>query len=101
MPAVKSTSPEVRIRQLLVELHELIEVAIPSRVEPVPRPPLDDPPHLLPIPEASDRLGIGRTTLWGLIRDGQIPTVTIGRRRLIAEADLQAYVARLRSGRGA
>ena len=47
-----------------------------------------------PIPEAAARLGIGRTTLYALIERGELPTVTIGRRRLVTESALVAYLER-------
>ena len=53
---------------------------------------------LYPVEAAARRIGVGRTTLYGLINDGSLPSVQIGRRRLVAEADLLDFVARLRSG---
>ncbi len=37
-------------------------------------------------------LGIGRTKTWELVRTGEIPTIWIGRRRLITRSALEAYV---------
>jgi excisionase family DNA binding protein len=34
--------------------------------------------HLLRVPEACSRLGIGRTQLYRMIRDGVIPAVRVG-----------------------
>lgn len=51
---------------------------------------------LTPI-EAARQLGIGRTTRYGLLASGKLPSVTIGRCRRIAPIDLAEYVARLRS----
>lgn len=53
---------------------------------------------LHPIPEAADRLGVGRTTIYRLITDGTLKTVTIGNRRLVPAAELEAYVERLSAG---
>jgi excisionase family DNA binding protein len=50
---------------------------------------------LLSIPSAADRLGIGRTTLYKLANDGVVPTVQVGSRRLIRDADLVAYAESL------
>lgn len=50
---------------------------------------------LHPMEDAADRLGVGLTTIKQLIRDGEIETVRIGRRRLIAATVLEAYVAKL------
>ena len=57
-----------------------------------------DAPLLHPVEVAARRIGIGRTKMYGLISDGSILTVQIGSRRLVAEADLQDFVNRLRSG---
>ncbi len=52
---------------------------------------------LVPIPDSQARLGgIGRTTLWKLVRDGELEQVSIGRRAFITEASLSAFVERLR-----
>lgn len=48
-----------------------------------------------PIPEAAQAIGVGRTTLYAEIAAGRIATVTIGRRRLITRAALEAYLASL------
>ncbi|TFV67226.1 UNVERIFIED_ORG: DNA-binding protein [Bacillus sp. AZ43] len=57
-----------------------------------------DKPLLLPIyPEAGRMLGVGRTTMYGLITSGELRTVKIGRRRLVPAAAIEAYVARLES----
>lgn len=46
-----------------------------------------------------ERLQVGRTTLWSLNRDGELVPVKIGKSTRWAEADLDAYVERLRSRR--
>ncbi|MGO8686639.1 MAG: helix-turn-helix domain-containing protein [Candidatus Dormibacteria bacterium] len=55
---------------------------------------------LLPYGEAARRLGIGDRTLRGLVYSGRLPAVRLGTRRLIAEADLDAFVAELREEAG-
>ena len=40
------------------------------------------------IPEACSRLGIGRSSLYALIKSGEIRTIKIGSRTLIPEAEL-------------
>lgn len=50
---------------------------------------------LHPIPDAAVVLGIGRSTLYELISAGQIKTVKIGRRTLIAQDELERYVREL------
>lgn len=39
------------------------------------------------------RLGVSRTTLWRMVCGGAIKTMKIGHRNMIAEAELQRYVA--------
>ena len=38
------------------------------------------------------RIGVGRTSMYALIDSGEIPTVRIGRRRLVTEAALVEYL---------
>jgi excisionase family DNA binding protein len=50
---------------------------------------------LLTVTEAADRLGVGRTLMYELIRAGEIPSVRVGRLRRIRTTDLEAYAAQL------
>ncbi len=57
---------------------------------------------LLYKPEAAaEELCISRATLFTLLKDGKIESVTIGRSRRIPRAALLDYVARLRASTGA
>jgi excisionase family DNA binding protein len=47
------------------------------------------------VPEAAQRLGLGRTKLNELIARGALPSVVIGTRRLLRPADLEAFAAGL------
>ena len=47
-------------------------------------------------PAAADQLSVSERTLDRLIRDGEIETVLIGRRRFVPHAALEDYVAKLR-----
>jgi len=52
---------------------------------------------LHPVPEAMNLLGrIGRTTLYEMIRDGQIGTVHIGNRVFIPSDEIAAFIDRNR-----
>jgi excisionase family DNA binding protein len=51
--------------------------------------------RLLTVEEAARRLSIGRTTMYALLKDGQINSVRIGRLRRIPADALTAYTARL------
>ncbi|WP_416902045.1 helix-turn-helix domain-containing protein [Micromonospora echinospora] len=53
---------------------------------------------VLTIEEAAQRLGIGRTTMYALIKAGQIRTVTIGRLRRVPTFCLDEYVRSLLNG---
>ncbi|GAA1679616.1 hypothetical protein GCM10009745_24410 [Kribbella yunnanensis] len=53
---------------------------------------------LLLVPEqAAQELGIGRTAMFALIKEGAVESVKIGRSRRIPRVALEEYVARLRS----
>ena len=52
-------------------------------------------PLLYNTTDAAMMLGIGRTNLYMLLRDGSLRSVTIGTRRLVPRRELEAYVARL------
>lgn len=54
---------------------------------------------MLTTEEAAERLGIGRTLMYSLVRNGEIESVTIGRLRRIPAECLNEYVQRLRSSR--
>lgn len=41
------------------------------------------------IAEAVKTLGLGRTSIYKLIKEGRLETITIGRRRLIKTASIQ------------
>lgn len=49
-------------------------------------------------PDAGQRLGgLGRTSVYHLIKSGELPSVTIGRRRFVADQDLDAFVEKRRA----
>ncbi|MEW2377523.1 helix-turn-helix domain-containing protein [Micromonospora sp. NPDC047812] len=50
---------------------------------------------VLTIEEAAQRLGIGRTSMYALIKSGDIRTVTIGRLRRVPVQCLNEYVSNL------
>lgn len=51
---------------------------------------------LLSVEEVADALAVGRTAVYSLLRRRELRSVTIGRCRRIAMADLDAFVAALR-----
>ena len=50
---------------------------------------------VLTVPEAAGVLRVSERTAWSLVGSGRIPTVRIGRRRLVPRTALDAYVAGL------
>jgi excisionase family DNA binding protein len=51
---------------------------------------------LLDLNDVAQSLSISRRLVQQLLYDGALPSVLVGRRRLIARADLDAFVERLR-----
>jgi excisionase family DNA binding protein len=51
--------------------------------------------HLLTVEEAAQRLSVGRTTMYALLKDGHINSVRIGRLRRVPADALIAYTTRL------
>jgi excisionase family DNA binding protein len=52
---------------------------------------------LLTVEQAAERLGVGRTTMYGLLKAGAIESVPVGRLRRIPPDALEAYIANLRT----
>ena len=50
---------------------------------------------VLTIEEAAERLGVGRTTMYALVMNGEIRSVTIGRLRRVPVQCIDEYVAEL------
>lgn len=48
---------------------------------------------LLTVPQAANRLGISRSTLYLLLRNGDITAIKIGRSVRIAVAELERWIA--------
>lgn len=53
---------------------------------------------LYSVEDAAGLLSLGRTTVYGLIKNEALPSVLIGGKRLLAHEDLVAYVDQLRAG---
>ncbi len=49
---------------------------------------------LLTVEEAAQRLGIGRTLAWQLVRDGQLPSVRLGRLVRVPVRGLEDWLKR-------
>ena len=49
-------------------------------------------PLAVPVKTACKLVGVGNTTMWALIKVGRVKTVSIGRRRLVIYASLEALL---------
>jgi excisionase family DNA binding protein len=56
-----------------------------------------DPPLAFTVKECERATGLSHTTVYTEIREGRLPSIFVGGRRLVLRKDLEAY---LESGRG-
>jgi len=69
---------------------EAIADAVIARMPKMPEPPLPDAPQLVDGARLADLLSISRPTVDRLRRDGRIPSIMIGTRRLYDPTDVVA-----------
>jgi excisionase family DNA binding protein len=50
------------------------------------------PPRLLSLKQAAEACGVSRSAFYGLVGSGRIRTFKVGRRRLVAESALRAFI---------
>jgi len=50
-------------------------------------------PLAVPVKIACKLVGVGHTTMWGLIKAGRVKSVSIGRRRLVTYDSLELLLA--------
>jgi excisionase family DNA binding protein len=50
-------------------------------------------PLAVPVKAACQLVGVGHTTMWALIKEGRVKTVSVGRRRLVIYASLEALLS--------
>lgn len=81
-------SRAARVAALFAELVELM-TDTEGVVVPTPRQAADD--ALLTVEEAAERLHIGRTRMFALLKSGEIASVQIGRSRRIHPRAIAAY----------
>jgi excisionase family DNA binding protein len=82
-----------KIFALFQQLAELLTEQDSPNV-PAPRPAPER--ALLTVEEAAERLHIGRTRMFELVKSGQIESVQIGRLRRIHPEAIEVYARRLR-----
>ena len=54
----------------------------------------DRPPRLYSVEEAADLIGVARSTCYGLLADGRLRSILVGRRRLIPADAITEMVAK-------
>jgi excisionase family DNA binding protein len=54
---------------------------------------LPSKPLAIPVNDALQAIGLGRTKFYELVKEGRIKTVVIGRRRLVVYSSLEALIA--------
>ena len=64
-----------------------------------PREPVSSDPLLLTPEEAAEVLRVGRTTIYALMKAGELHAVHIGRSCRLSRAELERYVRRLEAPR--
>lgn len=60
-----------------------------------PTPPRGTPRVLLTVEQAAQAIGIGRTTMFALVKSGELKSVKVGRLRRIPLDEIHAYTNRL------
>lgn len=58
-------------------------------------------PRLLPVKAAARALGIPERSCWGLISDGRLRSLKVGKRRLVPVGALDEFVSSIDSGSAA
>jgi excisionase family DNA binding protein len=86
------TKPD--LAAVLAQLAQLLAEETPEPA-PVPEPRPMPERVLLTVEEAAERLGIGRTFAWKLVRTGDLVSVQIGRLRRVHVDAVRAYAERL------
>lgn len=84
------------LTQLATQLAQLAQTLAAQSKAPEPVPVRQMPQRILLTPEeAAERLGVGRTTMFKLIRCGEIESVQIGKLRRIPVSAIEDYAASL------
>jgi excisionase family DNA binding protein len=89
---MSAESRGTEIASVVARLVELISDQVPADM---PEPRRMPQRVLLTVEEVAERLGIGRTTAFRLVKTGKIESVRIGRLRRIHIDAVNAYAARL------
>lgn len=65
-----------------------------AQAAPAPTPPAEQVPQMLTVGEAAEMLRCSKTLVYGMLGDGRLPSVKVGRRRLVRAADVARFVSR-------
>ncbi len=65
-----------------------------AQTAPAQTPPAEQVPQMLTVEEAAERLRCSKTLVYAMLGDGRLPSVKVGRRRLLRAADVAQFVAR-------
>lgn len=80
-------TPDDAIRSAVHDLVDALCAAVrQARAAPAP---VD---RLLGVDEAAAMLGIGRTALYGELASGRLPSIKVGRRRLVPASAVQRFI---------
>lgn len=90
-----TTANTAELAALLAQLAHTLAQENQKTPEISEQRPLPTVRVLLTVEEAAQRLGIGRTLMFKLVKTGEIASVTIGRLRRVPESALREYTARL------
>lgn len=63
-------------------------------------PVQDDNKLLYTVPHAAEVLDLSKTTIWNMIRDGQLESVKVRNRRMITRTAIDRYLAGLAEATG-
>jgi excisionase family DNA binding protein len=77
-----------RCAELASELAELLDQTLDLALIPG-----DEPPALLSVQDCALLLGLSRTMVFSLIRDGALRSVKVGTRRLVPRAAIECFVS--------
>ena len=81
------TAPQPEVPSEMVRVQSQGAPAEPSK--------FSEPDSRLDVPEATRLLGVSRSSLFELLRTGQLPAVKLGRRTLIRTSELRRFIANL------
>ncbi|MGW4829776.1 helix-turn-helix domain-containing protein [Amycolatopsis japonica] len=90
-------SQAINLAQLAEQIAQLAAAVAEQARKPDPPMPIRQLPQrtLLTVEEAAEYLGIGRTTAFKLIENGELQSVTIGRLRRVPVSAADEYAASL------